>query len=246
MTTDPIRLPDHGNEGALWSALLDLAEAQPTGWTLVGALMVALHGYESGLPIIRATQDLDAIVEVRGLAHATRAFAATLTELGWRLDDADVTADEIGFRFTKERLKLDLLAPEGLGARADLTTIPPLQSVEIPGGTQALQRTRPITVAVGGRSGTIPRPDMLGALVIKSCAAVGDVGNRDKSPDRHRQDLAHLYARVAEPRVLTEATTTKDRRRLRRAEPLWDVLSDPELDAQARAARALILRAPTG
>lgn len=69
MSADPIPLPDDGNEGALWSALLDLADARSAGWTLVGALMVALHGYESGLPIVRATQDLDAVVEARGVAR---------------------------------------------------------------------------------------------------------------------------------------------------------------------------------
>lgn len=90
--------------------------------------------------------------------------------------------------------------------------------------------------------GSIPRPSILGALVIKSCAAVGDAGNREKSPDRHRQDLAHLYARVPDPRAAAAGATAKDRKRLRRAEPLWDVLAEPELNAQARAARSLLLR----
>ncbi len=53
--TPPVQLPQHGSEGQVWSALLDVADAQPSGWTLVGALMVMLHAYETGIATARAT-----------------------------------------------------------------------------------------------------------------------------------------------------------------------------------------------
>ena len=39
-------------------------------------------------------------------------------------------------------LAIDVLAPEGVGARADLSTEAPGRTIEVPGGTQALQPRR--------------------------------------------------------------------------------------------------------
>lgn len=70
MTADPtIQLPDHSTEGRLWAAVLDVADAHPTGWTLIGALMVMLHAHDHGLDARRTTRDADALVDVRGIAQ---------------------------------------------------------------------------------------------------------------------------------------------------------------------------------
>jgi len=83
MTADrPVQLPDHGTEGRLWAAVLDVADAQPSGWTLIGALMVMLHAHDHGLDTHRTTRDADALVDVRGIAQATRRLVATLEHLG--------------------------------------------------------------------------------------------------------------------------------------------------------------------
>lgn len=44
-----------------WSALLDLSERLPTGWTLVGGQMVHLHCSERGVAPTRPTDDVDAV-----------------------------------------------------------------------------------------------------------------------------------------------------------------------------------------
>lgn len=54
---------------------------------------------------------------------------------------------------------IDVLAPDGVGERADLTTTPPGHSIQVPAGTQALRRTERVTIKVGTRTGEVPRGD---------------------------------------------------------------------------------------
>jgi hypothetical protein len=136
-----IQLPDQGTEGRLWNALLDVADAQPQGWTLIGALMVMLHAHTAGIDARRTTRDADALADTRGVAQATRRLVATLERLGWEMHPDHPTADEVGFRFTKDELLFDVLAPDGLGERTDITTVPPLTTVSVPGGSRTLRRT---------------------------------------------------------------------------------------------------------
>lgn len=240
LPTDIVTLPGHGPEGAMWSALLDLSDVATSGWTIIGALMVMLHSYEHGHPVVRATQDLDALVRVRGVTRATRTFAQTLEDLGWQLDEGAVKAGKFGFTFSRGNLRLDLLAPEGLGPRADLTTLEPLETTPIPGGSQALKRSDTIPVVVGERRGRLPRPDLLGALVLKACAAAGDRSNPDKDPDRHRHDLAVLYSLVPNPRQLAEAADGKDRARLGPIEPEWSAVRDRRRAQDGQLAHRII------
>lgn len=228
----PVALPVHGTAGQLWSALLDLAEVKPHGWALVGALMVMLHELEAGTSSSRATADADTVVEARGVTNATRAMTRQLLDLGWTLDDEQIDIEGHGYTFRRGAAALDLIAPEGLGARADLTTVPPLKVPALPGTRQALDRTQQLAVSCEGRVGAIPRPDLLGALVIKSCAAASD---RTAATVRHREDLARLYALVVDPANLGQETSKKDRQRLRVApEPVWEIVTDPTARASAR------------
>lgn len=240
MTADPsIQLPEHGTEGRLWTAVLDVADAQPNGWTLIGALMVMLHAHDHGLDARRTTRDADALVDVRGLAQATRRLVVTLERLGWQLHPDHPKADDIGFRFAKDGLLFDVLAPDGLGQRTDLTTMPPLRTVPMTGGSRALNRTTVRDVVLGDRVGQVPVPDLLGALVIKSRAATADrtpTADPGHRPERHPEDLAVLYACATDLRALAADTTNRDRRNLQDApEPHWHVL-EPDLRPQAQAA----------
>jgi hypothetical protein len=71
----------------------------------------------------------------------------------------------------------------------------------------------------------VPRPTLLGAIVIKAAGvALSD-------PARHYRDLALLCALVADPFDLADDLTPKDRQRLRRAaslgndsHPAWALL----------------------
>jgi hypothetical protein len=86
----------------------------------------------------------------------------------------------------------------------------------VPGGTQALTRTGHVTVTHEGRSGQIPRPTLLGAIVMKAAAT------ELPSPARHYRDLALLCSVVSDPFDLAGQLTPKDRQRLRKARALGD------------------------
>src|ERR1700737_1932958 len=126
-----------------WELALDLAERQLTGWTLIGAQMVALHGMEHGRLPLRSSEDLDVLVDIRVLTRGTETLSRLLLALGLDLDGDSPTG--LGHRFVGRGTKVDVLAPDGVGPRARLATIPPAQTVMVPGGTKALahpQRVR--------------------------------------------------------------------------------------------------------
>ena len=238
---DPVVLPHLGSIGQLWSAVADVADHRARGWTLIGALMVMLHEHEAGTPTRPATADVDAVVDARGATGATRTMATLLQTQGWELDTKHLDVDGHGYRFVCDGLEFDVIAPEGMGARADLTTVPPLRAPQLAGARQALDRTERVAVNLDGRTSVLPRPDLLGALVVKACAAASD---HVRGPHRHLEDLARLYRLVTDPAALTP--TAKDRKRLRdTAEPAWEVLDDPADRAAGQAARRLLVMPPT-
>lgn len=61
---------------------------------------------------------------------------ASLERLGWQLHPEHPQGDDIGFRFVKNGLLVDLLAPDGVGERIDLTTLTPLKTVPITGAAE--------------------------------------------------------------------------------------------------------------
>ena len=202
--------------GAVWDALLDLATKQPEGWTLVGAQMVCLHGYERGRILARSTVDADLLVNVRAVQDGTAQFSQLLVDSGFELDGVD--AFGVGHRFTDGRVKIDVLAPDGLAkGKPGLTTIPPARTVSVPGGTQALQRSRPVEIRRSERIGHIPRPDLLGAILVKARAVeVDDV------PEAQLSDLAFLLGLAEDPRQLATRFLGKERSWLRRRKELLD------------------------
>ena len=110
-----------------------------------------------------------------------------------------------------------MLAPEGLGPRTDLTTTPPAQTIQVPGGTQALHRSEYLPVAFGDSSGLVPRPSLLGTIVCKAMAVVVD-----DLPDAQLLDLALLLSLLEDPLATREEMTAKDRKRLRARRELAD------------------------
>lgn len=238
---DPVVLPHLGSIGQLWSAVADVADHRARGWTLIGALMVMLHEHEAGTPTRPATADADAVVDARGATGATRTMATLLQTQGWELDTQHLDVDGHGYKFVRDGLEFDVIAPEGMGARADLTTVPPLRAPQLTGTRQALDRTQRVAVNLGGRITALPRPNLLGALVVKASAAASD---HVRGPQRHLEDLARLYRLITDPAALTP--TAKDRKRLRdTAEPAWEVLDDPADRAAGQAARRLLTTPPT-
>ncbi len=231
-----IVLPDLGDHTVeLWPALLDIAEAVPVDWVLVGGQMVLLHALEHGVAWPRVSMDLDLLVNVR-VATRLRTFVAGIEALGFELDG--MSPELVAHRYRRGRAAVDVLAPDGVGERADLTTTPPGRTLQIPGGTQALQRAEQVAVRYGERTGVIARPTLLGSIVGKACAV--DV---DDVPRNQEIDLALLLSLVEDPFVLRDQLTGKDRQRLRRRSAMTDpshrVWRSFDRDAAANAIAAL-------
>lgn len=209
-------LPAPINE--LWHVLLDLQERLTPPWSVIGGQMVLLHVLEHGQEPPQISQDGDVIADIRADPTAITVLVAELEQMGFVLDG--ISTDGIAHRYKRDAeprpVVIDVLAPEGVGARANLLTSPPGRTVEVPGGTQALDRTELVTIVHEGRQGSLPRPTLLAAIVAK--AAATGLSN----PERHYRDLALLLCLVQDPFALTEQLKSKDRQRLRRARQLLD------------------------
>lgn len=67
--------------------------------------------------------------------------------------------------------------------------------IECPGGSQALRRSELVDVRLGQETARIPRPNLLGAILVKARAvAVSD------RPEDQRRDLAFLLTLLEDPR----------------------------------------------
>lgn len=238
---EPVRLPTlPGYDDDLWLALIELTALRPGEWTLIGGQMVFLHAMEHGVRPPRVSTDLDVLVNARVVTGGVKEFVAGLEVAGFVL--AGASPEGLAHRYKREGVSVDVLAPEGLGSRTDLTTTPPGRTLQVPGGTQALDRTELVPVVFGGRDGFVPRPSVLGAIVGK-CVAV-DV---DDVPEAQRLDLALLLSLVEDPIELAAQLTKKDRQRLRaRSEmveashAVWSSLLPDDAD-RGRAALRLLL-----
>ena len=76
---------------ASWLALLDLYEQLDHGWTLIGGQLVHLHCVERGRFPDRATNDADAVIDVRADPAMLHTFTKPLTALGF--SSAGVSAE---------------------------------------------------------------------------------------------------------------------------------------------------------
>jgi hypothetical protein len=113
--------------------------------------------------------------------------------------------------------------------------------VEIPGGRQALARTERVQVEVVGRRGLLPRPDLLGAILIKARAV-----NVDDAPDSQRGDLARLLSFVEDPDAMAAQLRGKERSWVRGRQemndpsaPCWAALDDDARSSGLSALRIL-------
>lgn len=220
-----------------WKTLLELSRRHPEGWTLVGAQMVALYAAEHGQIWPRVSIDADVLANVRVVQGTTAQVSRELIELGFSLEG--MSAEQVGHRFRRGKVLIDVLAPEGLGKNTSITTVPPARTVSVPGGTQALNRTERVEVSIQGDTGFLPRPNLLGAILLK-CQAV-DV---DDAPDSQRIDLAFLLSLVQDPRMMARDLEGRQRSWLRRRRelldnpdhPAWRALGSTEAAQTARLA----------
>jgi len=217
----------------VWHLLFDLAEELPETWCLIGGLMVGLYGVQYGRTGIRPTADGDVLVDIRADPSALRRASDFLTARNLQPDPAP---DGILHRFkgvvSSGNILVDVLAPDNVGPRADLTTTPGGRTIAVPGGTQALNRAEHARVQVGDRIGRISRPNLVGAILIK-LAALNLPGNSE----RHHQDLAFLLSVMPDPLESSTTVTRQERRRLGacrlkdRSHSAWNSLTNDEANA---------------
>ncbi len=121
----------------LWQQLADVAALLPGEWVLVGGLMVQLHAFEHGAADVRVTRDIDVLAQARPQG-ALAAIAAALHAQGFEPEGPDL--DGYAHRFVRDRLIVDVLAPDGI--KPPPTLHGSHKAVGIPGGSQALNQLR--------------------------------------------------------------------------------------------------------
>lgn len=168
-------------------------------------------------------------------------FVAAIELRGFSLEGT--SPEGIAHRYRRDGVSIDVLAPEGLGPRTNLTTTPPGRTLQVPGGTQALNRTELLPIHTATSTGHAPRPSLLGAIIAKAVAV-----EVDDTPYAQRLDLAFLLSLVELPLDLAAQMTPKDRRRLRARTEMtdpqhetWQLLAQNQRD-RARAALAILIR----
>ncbi len=239
---DSLPLPTlPGHDDALWETLIELSELRPCEWTLVGGQMVYLHAIEHDATPPRVSTDLDVLVNARIVIGGVAGFVAAIELRGFGLEGT--SPEGLAHRYRRGGVSIDVLAPEGLGPRTNLTTTPPGHTLQVPGGTQALTRTELLPIHAATSIGHVPRPSLLGAIIAKAVAV--DV---DDTPDAQRLDLAFLLSLVEEPLDFATRMTPKDRQRLRARTELtdsqhetWQLLAPDQRD-RGRAALAIFIR----
>jgi hypothetical protein len=203
--------------------------------------MVQLHAAEFGQTPARLSLDADALADARQRPNPVEGVARILVSEGFRLEDPSYMG--LGHTFVKDDVSIDVLAPDGLGARSEgaLVTIPPAYTLEVPGGSQALHRTEWVELEIAARRGRIPRPNLLGAILLKARAV--DV---DDAPESQRQDLALLLSLVEDPAPLVSLLRGGERSWIaRRVEmndpqaPCWQGLSRDAAQIALSTLRAL-------
>jgi len=195
---------------AAWHSLLDLYELQPDGWTLIGGQLVHLLCAERGYSPQRPTNDADTVVNAR-VPDILGAVTSALLNLDFK---PEPSSDGVQHRWKRGAAVIDVLIPEGTGRRTEArTSASGFPTVAAPGGTQALERSELVAVAVGGRTGQVPRPVLLSAMIVKAAARTETTGT---GLDRHCHDFAALASILAASDITRIQLTRKDRQRLAR------------------------------
>jgi hypothetical protein len=209
--------PVAGEARNLWSLTLQLAEAlgPEREWSLIGGLMVQLHGLEHG-DELRPTVDIDLLGGARKPPAMTEKIAALIADRGAKLAMPPRSNPEVGYRFELDGETVEILGPDGL--KSDPKTLGKLTTFQVAGGSQALQRTEVVSVSLDGSAPiAVRRPSLLGAILIKARVVAK---RRKEKFDSDRQDLIRLLSYVEDPRALAsnEDLRPTERKWLRKAE----------------------------
>jgi hypothetical protein len=168
--------------------MMTLAEEFPDRWTLIGAYMVALHAWGSGMVPPRRSDEADLVLNLRVPDMTARMLADRLVEIGWRPEPG---RNGTLHRFARDELALDVFGPEHLGERvAQKFEAGVGRLLEVPGGRQALERSWRQPIRSADREGWVPLPSLLAAVLLKSRAYFKRI--RDLNRQADLQDLTFL------------------------------------------------------
>jgi len=200
--------PPDDESARLWASVGDLTELLPPDWVLIGGLMVQIHALEHAVEDVRATTDIDVLGQARPQGPL-RAIDKALRADGFEPEPPDL--DGYAFRYSRDGLIVDLLAPDGVKPPPTLGM--GRAAIGVPGGSQALARREEITVRLGERTFTLRRPTLLGAILIKARSLVVH-----HDPESQREDLLLLLSLVEDPRTMAAELKKSERGWLRDAE----------------------------
>lgn len=154
--------------------------------------MVILHGALAGRTQPRVTHDIDLLFDIRAQVQALRRAVALLESLGYVVDG--MSPDLLAHRYRRgDGMLVDLLAPDNVGPRADLTTSPPGRTIEVPGGTRALANRIALDATYQDLRVRLYIPSLGQALVGKVRAFTVE------AHERHLEDVAFLCSLVDDP-----------------------------------------------
>lgn len=196
---------------ASWHALLDLHEAVPEAWVLVGGQMVRLHAAERGYRFVRPTDDADAVLDVKLRPTILHDVTAALVAMGF--SSAGVSPSGIEHRWKRGAAQIDVLIPQGLGERlsAKAVGVSGSPTVETPAGQIVVDLAEVVDVRVGNRVGSVRRPTLLGALIAKA-AADTTVSSSSAAAGRHLEDFVAMSAMLKVADLAGIASTRNQRR----------------------------------
>lgn len=202
---------------SLWSMALELAQAlgPDRDWSLIGGLMVQLHGLEHD-DELRPTVDIDLLGAARKPPVMTEEIASLITGMGAKVAMPPRSQPEVGYRFELDGEIVEILGPDGL--KSDPRTLGKMTTFQVPGATQALRRTEVVLVSLrDSEPVAMRRPSLLGAILIKARVVAK---RRKEKFDSDRQDLIRLLSYVEDPRglALDEQLKATEKKWLRRVE----------------------------
>jgi hypothetical protein len=188
-------------------------------WLLVGGLMVQAHAMIAGRES-RATQDIDMLINILADGNNLGKVYRGLKLTGFAFVDHGLRGFD-AHRFDNNGTVVDVLIADHLPTRRKaMALINSIPLMEMPGGAQAIERRMQINFRGDDRIVHICTPDLLGALVLKAAAFMGD----GRNGDRHLDDIALLASLVTDHASIIDQLRGSDRRRLIAAR---QALADP-------------------
>ncbi len=187
-----------------------MAPAFGDNWLLVGGQMVLLHEVERGSVDTRPTVDVDVVVDLRAEPPGLERLRAALLSASFEQDSPG--PEGIAHRYRRGGAVIDVLAPDNLGARTDLT-LGVGRTIPAPGATQALRRTGVVQVDLAGVRAEVRRPELVGALIGKAAAVTKISSQSEGHRAKHLRDFDSL-ARLLGPQDRFSVGLTSDERKM--------------------------------